>query len=112
MGWFKSRLAGPALLTGAAATLYTAPAASTYNTGKVVVRRIHLFNEDTSARTVTISIGADAAGTRILDAFSIPANTPYDLWGPFNLAAAEIIQGLADTTNKVTQTIDGEVETY
>lgn len=99
------RVFGPALLTNTAATKYTAPSYIP-NTLLTVVRKIHFFNGDTSARTVTCSIGADAAGTRLLDAYSIPANTPYDLWGPITLGAAEIIQAFADTTNKVTCSID------
>lgn len=113
MPWMRSRLAGPAELGDAPSdTLYTAPAASTYNTGKITVRKVHFYNADSVTRYITLSIGADAAGTRLLDAFPIPAFSAYDLWGPLNLSATEVIQGFADTANKVTYTIDGEIETY
>lgn len=72
-----------------------------------VVRKIHLNNTDNSARTATVSIGADAAGTEIATAKSIPANDFIDIWGPFTLAAGEVIQAFASLTSVVTITIDG-----
>jgi len=99
----SKRLFGPAQLTAAAATKYTTPAGK-----KALIRCFHFYNADTSARTVTLSIGADAAGTRLLDAYSIPAGSVYDLWGYYELDAAEIIQALADVTLKVTLTIQGD----
>lgn len=101
------RLAGPAQLSAAAATKYTAPSyiPATLST---VIRKLHFFNADTVQRTITASIGADAAGTRILDAMPIAAGASYDLWGPFTMTSAEILQALADSANKVTLTIDGE----
>lgn len=97
------RLAGPAQVSNAAATKYTVPASRI-----AVVRNIHISNPSASAVTFTMSIGADAAATRIFDAFSIPANSIYDSFAPFVLAAGEIIQALAGTTNILTLTIDGE----
>ena len=60
------RLVGPVALT--VATLYTVPAVT-----KTIIRHIHLQNPSGGALTVTLSIGADAAGTRLLAAYSIPA---------------------------------------
>jgi hypothetical protein len=101
------RLAGPAQLTAAAATKYTTPA-----TTKTFVRQLHFFNADTVARTVTWSIGADAAGTRLLDSYSIPAASPYDAFLQQGIVdAAEIVQALADVTLKVTLTIFGFEQT-
>lgn len=97
------RLAGPAQLTASAATKYTVPSST-----KTVVRHIHFYNADTVPRTVTLSIGSDAAGTRIYDAFSIAAGSQSDNWCYYVLEAAEIIQALADVTLKVTLTIDGD----
>lgn len=97
------RLAGPAQLGNAAATLYTVP-----STTKTIVRHIHLFNADTVAHTITISITADAASKRIYDAYSLAAGTELDRWGYYVLEAAEILQGFADTASKVTYTIDGD----
>jgi hypothetical protein len=96
-------LAGPALVTNTAATKYTVPAGT-----KTKVQNIHVSNPGGgSAVTFTCSIGADAAGTRIADGISIPAGTVFDMYGPFYLSAAEIIQALAGTTNILTLTIDG-----
>jgi hypothetical protein len=101
------RLAGPAQLTAAAATKYTVP-----STTKTFVRQLHFYNADTVSRTVTWSIGADAAGTRLLDSYPIPAATPYDVYLQQGvMEAAEILQALADVTLKVTLTIFGFEQT-
>ncbi len=97
------RFSGPALLTNAAATKYTVP------TGRIaVIRNIHVQNPSGSAVTFPASIGADAAGTRIFDALSIPAGSVYDSFAPFVLNAGEVFQALAGTTNVLTLTLDGE----
>lgn len=97
------RMAGPALVTNAAATKYTVPAGT-----KAKIQNIHVSNPGGgSAATFTCSIGADAAGTRIIDAVSIPAGSVFDMYGPFYLAAAETIQALSGTNNVLTLTIDG-----
>ena len=97
------RFAGPAQVSNAAATKYTVPANRI-----AVIRNIHIQNPSASAVTFTMSIGADAAGTRIFDAFSIPANSVYDSFAPFVLAAGELVQAFAGTNNILTLTIDGE----
>jgi hypothetical protein len=56
-----------------------------------------------------MSIGADAAATRIYDAYSIAANTVLDVWVYFVVDAAEIIQALAGTNNILTLTLDGDL---
>lgn len=101
-----SRLVGPALLSNAAATKYTAPAATV-----VKVQNIHVFNGSGSVATFTLSIGADAAGTRLFDALSIAPNGVYDSYGPFYLAVGEIIQAFSGTNNVLTLTIDGTLTT-
>lgn len=97
------RLAGPALVSNAAATKYTVP-----STTKTIIRHIHVQNPSGSAVTFTLSIGADAAGTRLFDAFSIAAGTVLDHWCYYIADAAEIVQALAGTNNIVTLTIDGD----
>lgn len=97
------RFTGPSLLTNAAVTRYTVPAQRV-----AVIRHIHLSNPTASPVTFTMSIGADAAGTRIFDAFQIAAGSVFDHFGVYTLVAAEIIQALAGTTNVMTLTIDGE----
>lgn len=97
------RLAGPAQVSNAAATKYTVP-----STTKTLVRHVHVYNPSGSPVNFTISLGTDAAGTRLFDAFSIPAGTPLD-WYPYMIMdAAEIIQAFAGTNNVLTLTIFGD----
>ncbi len=97
------RLAGPALITNSVVTKYTCPALT-----KTLIRHIHVQNPSGSPVTLTISIGADAAGTRIFDAYSIAAGAVLDHFGIYVVDAAEIVQAVAGTTNILTMTIDGE----
>lgn len=103
MARIPKRLAGPALVTNAAATKYTVPA-----TTKTVVKHIHVQNPSGGAVTFTMSIGADAAGTRIYDALSLAAGAVLDTFCYYVLEAAEVVQALAGTTNVLTLTIDGD----
>jgi len=100
------RLHGPAQVATGPATKYTVPAAT-----KTVVRHVHIQNPSGSPVTFTMSVGADAVGTRVFDAFSIPANSVYDWWTYLVLEAAEIIQAGAGTNNILTLTIDGDART-
>lgn len=97
------RLAGPLLITNSATTRYTVPAST-----KTIIRNIHIQNNAGTAVDVTLSIGADAAGTRILDAISVPGDGTLDLYGPFVMDAAEILQSNANVTNQLTLTVSGE----
>jgi len=95
------RVHGPAQVSNAAATKYTVP------TGvKAWTRHIHVQNPSGSAVTFTLSIGTDAAATRIYDAFSIAAGAHENYFGRHTLAAAEIIQAFAGTNNVLVLTID------
>ena len=104
-----TRLSGPALVSNAAATKYTVPALT-----KTIIRHIHVQNPSGSAVTFTMSIGTDAAGTRLLDAFSIPAAAAgvtasvVDYFCYYVIDAAEIVQAFAGTNNILTLTIDGD----
>jgi hypothetical protein len=97
------RLAGPAQVSNAAATKYTVPALTT-----AVVRYLHVSNPSGSPATFTLSIGANAAGTRLYDALSIPAGTVYERHVYWVLTAAEIIQALSGTNNVLTLTLFGD----
>ena len=98
-----TRLAGPAQVSNAAATKYTVPA-----TTKTILRTIHVQNPSGAAVAFTMSIGADAAGTRIYDAFSIAAGAVLDVWCYYVLDAGEIVQAFAGTNNILTLTLDGD----
>jgi hypothetical protein len=103
------RLAGPAQVSNAAATKYTVPSAT-----KTIIRQIHVQNPSGSAVTLTISIGADAAGTRLYDAYSIPAaaagvtGSVIDIFGYWVMDTTEILQAFAGTNNILTLTIFGD----
>jgi hypothetical protein len=103
MARIAKRLHGPAQVSNAAATKYTVPAVT-----KTVVRHVHIQNPSGSPVTFTMSIGADAAGVRLFDAYSIAANTVLDHFCYYVLEAAEVIQALAGTNNILTLTIDGD----
>lgn len=103
MARIAKRLHGPALVTNAAATKYTTPAVT-----KTVIRHIHVSNPSAASVDFTMSIGADAAATRIFDGYPIAADTVLDHYGIYVAEAAEIIQALASVTNVLTLTIDGD----
>lgn len=98
------RAHGPAQLTGAAATKYTVPAGMRF-----ILRHIHVENP-AAAVTMTASIGADAAATRIFDAYPVGANAVLDFWFYEALAAAEIIQAFASVAAQLVIVISGDIE--
>lgn len=95
-------MAGPAALTTTAATKYTVASGR-----RGIVRHVHLSNPSASAIDFTMSIGADAAGTRVFDGFAIGADSVYDHYPYYVLEAAEVIQAFASSTSLVL-TIDGD----
>lgn len=99
------RLFGPAQLTAAAATKYTVPAGL-----RAIIRHMHFSNTSAAPRTITVSIGADAAGTRLYDARVIAAGDTYDHYGLDVMEAAEILQAYADLTGVIVMTVNGELE--
>lgn len=100
------RVFGPALITTSVGTKYTVPAATTF-----IMRHLHVFNNSGTAATFTMSIGTDASGTRLYDAFSIPSKEALD-WSGFEvLDTTEIIQMVAGTTNVLVATVSGVLVT-
>jgi len=101
---------GPAQLSNAAATKYTVPAGNI-----AVIRHIHVENPSGSPVTFTMSIGADAAGTRIYDAYSIPGaaagvtNSVMDFFCYYPVAAGTVIQAFGGTNNILTLTFGGDL---
>lgn len=99
-----SRLAGPALVSNTAATKFT-------SSGTTLVRSIHVSNPTASAVDFTLSIGTDAAGTRLYDGFPIANDSAKTFWCYHALANNETIQAFAGTNNVITLTIDGDLVT-
>ena len=102
MARIPKRLFGPAQLTNAAATKYTVPAGT-----KTIVRHIHVQNPSGSPLLFFLSIGAEAAGTRLFDSYGIPASSVIDHYCYYVLEATEIIQS-HDNGNLLVMTIDGD----
>ncbi len=96
------RLVGPLQLPNAAATQYTVPTATI-----AVIKRIRISNPTGGAVTFNLSIGADAAGTRLYSGVSVAAGSSLDIYGPFTLAAAEVIQAFASAASSLAIVIDG-----
>jgi hypothetical protein len=109
MARIPKRLAGPAQVSNSAATKYTVQALT-----KTIIRHIHVQNPSASPCTFTMSIGADAAGTRIIDAFSIPAAAAgvtasvVDWFCYYTLDVGEVIQAFSGTNNILTLTLNGD----
>lgn len=98
----NKRLSGPGLVTNAAVTYYTVPASCV-----TMLQHLHVSNPTVLAVGFTLSLGADAAATRIYDNFQIPAGTVLDVFVKYVMTAGQTIQALASTTNVLTMTLDG-----
>jgi len=103
MARIPTRFSGPAQVSNAAATKFTVAASE-----KNIIRHIHVFNPSGSPVTFTASIGADAAATRLFDAYSISAGVPFDHFCYYDMDATEIFQAFAGTNNILVLTIDGD----
>lgn len=99
------RLAGPQLLTNAAATIYTVPAKF-----GAVLETIWVSNPTGGVVKLTFSIGTDAAGKRLYDQFPLAAGALERWVGKIPLAEGEIIQAFADTNNVLVITLGGAVQ--
>jgi hypothetical protein len=110
MPGIAKRVYGPAAVATGPATVYTVPAST-----RTIVRHIHLQNPSGSIVTFSLSVGADAAGTRLWDAFSVPAaaagerESVKDFFVYLPLEATEVIQLKAGTNNILVITINGDV---
>lgn len=96
------RLVGPTQLTASAATVYTVPASTT-----ALLRHMRVVNTGTVAATITVSIGADAAGTRIWAGQTVQPGGFLDWSGLMVMAAAETLQAYASAASTLTLTISG-----
>ncbi len=79
-------------LTNSAATYYTAPALT------VGIARTIQFSTPSAAKTVTMSLKADAAGTRSWDAYALSANIPSIFNGWWTITAGATLQALVSST--------------
>lgn len=102
------RTVGPVALS---ATLTT----NVYNQGSAlifdIIKHIHVANK--TAGPVTFSLwlgatGANAAGTELFNAVSVPANSVYDWYGNLKMLSTDFLVGGASAGTSLTITIEGE----
>jgi hypothetical protein len=106
MATTKDRLFGPALVATGPTTVVTAAA-----TERLIIWVIWVSNPTASAVNFTASIGADAAGTRIIGTntvANVPANSVTPFYGPFVVKESEIVQLSAGTNNVLNASAFGE----
>lgn len=89
-------------LPAAAAAQYTVPGAT-----QSIIRSIVLVNTTASPVTVSLFTDGSAAANKILDTYSIPANTRVELNAVMTLGAAGAIWGVASAATAVTMTVFG-----
>lgn len=89
-------------LPNAAAAQYTVPGAT-----QAIIRSIVLVNTSGSAVTVSLFTDGSAASNKILDTYSIPANTRVSLNDVVTLGAAGAIWGVASVAATVTMSVFG-----
>lgn len=109
---------GPVAVAAAAGNLLNPPTATGgVNGGSssqyIILRHIRVVNKDSSARTVSLFIGAtggSAAGTEFAFASkSIPANDYVDWNGAVRLDAADFLTGLASVMTTCVISGEGEI---
>lgn len=98
-----TRMYGPAQLPSASATRYTVPAGK-----RSVVRQIHIINPTGGAVTFTLSIGTDAAGTRLFEGVSLAAGQVFDRWGYWVLSEAEVIDANSSSDSSIVMSLFGD----
>lgn len=83
-------------------TVYTVPGATS-----AVIKNVIVSNPST-ATTITLSIGADAAATRWLDAYAIAANSNTNLFFYLPMATGEILQAKSAADDVIVLTVGGD----
>jgi hypothetical protein len=105
------RLFGPAQVATGPATVYTSPALT-----KTRIKFLWVNNPSAGIVTLTVSVGADAAGTRLLDAYNIPAkgagvtDSVRPMFVDIVLEPGEILQLAAGTNLILVAMATGEQE--
>jgi hypothetical protein len=94
---------GPVLFDVVPANIHTVPLDRTFT-----ARNIHVANVGAVEAKFTLSIGVDAAGTRIYHEVPIEGNGGvFDWSGYMPLEPGEVIEGFCDLPNAMTVTISG-----
>lgn len=106
----EARLVGPTQLgvTGVAESSLCSPASGS----SVKLTYIKATNTDAAAtHYLCVSIGADAAATRVVDQVAIAANDEYERWIAWVLTSSDILCASADAASKITLTMNGKLQT-
>ena len=102
------RTVGPIALTNTLTTnVYNNASALIYD----VIRQIHIANKTVSAATFSLwlgATGANAAGTELFNAVSVPANSVYDWYGALKMLSTDFLVGGSGTATALSITITGE----
>ena len=98
-----TRLAGPMLVDSTPETVYTTPGATV-----TVVKNIIVNNPSGGALTFTLSIGADATATRMINVYSIPAGGMANFHVYIPLAATNTLQASSSGDDVLVMTIGGD----
>lgn len=96
------RLGGPEKIGTAEETLYTAGGSTV-----AIIRNIHICNTTAAGATIKMSIGADAAGTRIMSDVRVEAYSMYDWSGFLVLGNSETLRAQSGTADALTVTVSG-----
>jgi hypothetical protein len=96
------RFFGPKQLANSATTEYTVPGATT-----AVILQLWFSNPTTGDATVTLSLGADAAGTRLLGTYTVPANSVFAPSCYHVMTAGEILQVYASAATTIVGSASG-----
>lgn len=113
MARLPKRLVGPAQIATGPTTVYTAPSYIP-NTLVTLIRQIHVSNPSASPVTFTLSIGADAAATRLWTTYSIPAaaagvtDSVREIFLYIPMTSGEILTLSAGTNNVLVIVITGD----
>ncbi len=86
-----------------------------YNQGSAliydIIKHIHIANKTAGAVTFSLwlgATGANAAGTELFNAVSVPANSVYDWYGNLKMLSTDFLVGGASAGTSLTITIEGE----
>ena len=101
------RIAGPAYIVATSENIYTPPASTIYT----VIKHIHIANDDTSARTFSLYVGAtgaEAAGTALFEDVSVAVASYFDWYCNLYMSSADFLVGIASDATSLVITVMGE----
>jgi hypothetical protein len=108
MAGTNKRLAGPVAMSATMTTnIYNQSSSAVYD----AVRHIHVVNKTSAAATFSIwlgATGANAAGTELFSAQSVPANSCYDWYSNMRMDSTDFLVGGASAGATLTISVFGE----